>query len=145
MRTTLNLIFLTIVFFSCRAGEITPRSASSIAGRWRVTASTGTFYTDGTPTGTQTQDGSASETFHFFPDGTFRLHQGNDTFAINGKWTLNLEGNQLTVETESGETLNWAISQPRVGRMVLLQVQEVPFNGHTQRLEVVTNCVLIEN
>jgi outer membrane biogenesis lipoprotein LolB len=141
MKLILYIFFITGLISACRKEEATVNRTLPITGAWQVASTTGTFYTDGTVTDKQVQAGSANESYYFSEDGTFRLSQGDDTFSVQGRWQYTPAGNRLTLLTTGGETLQWTISEVTDKRLVLSHVQQIPFNGHTQRLEVTTTCL----
>jgi hypothetical protein len=88
------------------------------------------------------EDNPAHETYHFAGDGTFVLGQGEGTFTIRGRWQYAAGRRQLILLTAGGETLHWVVTDATARRLVLSQVQQIPFHGHTQRLEVKVELVM---
>lgn len=140
MKYTVFALILISLFASCQQEESPVTQSASLVGTWQVSKTVGLFYTDHTLMDKQVQTGSSTETYHFFANGTFELRQGDDMFLVHGRWQLNTNTNQLTLLTAGGETLHWTVDQIASKRLVLSYVQKIPFNEHTQRLEVTTTC-----
>lgn len=141
MRICLYCLLLTGLLAACRPDETTLRQPTSIAGNWRSTGTTRSFYTDGVLTHREDLYEPTRETYHFAGDGTFALRQDDPSFAIRGRWHYAADRRRLTLHTTGGETLCWTVTGATAGRLVLSQVQQVPFPGHTQRLEATMELV----
>ena len=142
MKICLYCLLLTGLLAACRPDETTVRKPAPITGNWRSIGTTRSFYTDGVLTDREVTDGTTHETYHFAGDGTFVLRQGDNSFAIRGRWQYTADGHQLTLRTTGGETLHWTVTDATAGRLVLSQVEEIPFHGHTQRLEATMELVI---
>jgi outer membrane biogenesis lipoprotein LolB len=138
----LYCLLLTSLLAACRPDETTLRQPTFIAGHWRSTGTTCSFYTDGVLTDREATDQPTRETYHFASDGTFVLRQGDHSFSIQGRWHYAAARRQLTLHTTGGETLYWTVTDATADRLILSQVQQVPFHGHTQRLEATMELAL---
>jgi hypothetical protein len=134
-KVCLYCLLLTGLLAACHPDDTTLRQPASVTGNWCSTGTTRLFYTDGVLTDREATDGSARETYHFAGDGTCVLRQGDGTFTIRGRWQYAADRRELTLLTTGGETLRWTVTDISPNRLVLLQVQEIPFHGHTQRME----------
>ncbi len=141
MRFCLYCLLLTGLLAACRPDETTLRQPTPIAGNWRSTGTTRSFYTDGVLTHREEIDEPTREKYHFAGDGTFVLRQGDPSFAIRGRWHYAADRRQLTLHATGGETLYWTVTDAAAGRLILSQVQQIPFPGHTQRFEATMELV----
>ncbi len=141
MKTRLYFLLLTGLLAACRPDETAVREKTPVTGHWRSTGTTRSFYSDGVLTDREAAGPSTPETYHFADDGTCVLRQGDDSFAIRGHWQYDAGRRQLTLRTPGGETLHWTVTAVSANRLVLLQVEQIPFPGHIGRLEAVTELV----
>ena len=142
MRICSYCLLLTGLLAACRPDETTLRQPTPIIGNWRSTSTTRSFYTDGVLTDREATNEPTRETYYFAGDGTFVLRQGDRSFAIRGRWEYAADRHQLTLHPTGGETLYWTVAGATAGRLVLLQVQQVPFHDHIQRLEATMELAL---
>ncbi|HEX8531475.1 MAG TPA: hypothetical protein VF646_15695 [Cytophagales bacterium] len=144
MPTTIRLYCLLLagLLAACRPDDTPLRQPASVTGHWRSTGTTRLFYTDGLLTDREATGGAPRETYHFAKDGTGVLRQGDDSFAVRGRWQYDAGRRALTLLTTGGETLRWTVVDNSPTRLVLAQVREISFHGHTQRLEARTELVI---